>query len=97
MTKKMKGRDLESLMFAGKLVSVRLEYCDDNKKEAKVIGITDTGEEVETECIPTRAAGKISTVIKHYLRMGLGNIIITEGKKESMRNVDTEAEEGELT
>ncbi|MEM0373520.1 MAG: hypothetical protein QXV69_01650 [Sulfolobaceae archaeon] len=94
MTNKMKGRDLESLMFAGKLVSVKLEYCDDEKKEAKVIGITNDGEEVETECIPTRAAGKISVVIKHYLKMGLGNIIITE-QKETTRNVDMEPEESE--
>lgn len=91
----MKGRDLESLMFAGKLVSVRLEYCDDEKKTAKVIGLTTTNEEVETECIPTRAAGKISTVLKHYLRLGLGNIIITESSSEGIRNVDTEPDEGD--
>jgi hypothetical protein len=88
----MKGRDLESLVFMGRLKSVNVEFCDDEKKLARVVGITDTNEKVSTECIPIRAAGKISTVIKHYLRLGVGNYIISN-EKVSSSNVDTEEDE----
>ncbi|MCY0849930.1 hypothetical protein [Sulfuracidifex metallicus] len=88
----MKGRDLESLVFMGRLKSVNVEFCDDEKKFARVVGITDTNEKVSTECIPIRAAGKISTVIKHYLRLGVGNYIISN-EKVSSSNVDTEEDE----
>ncbi len=87
----MKGRDLESLVFMGRLKSVNVEFCDDEKKLARVVGITDTNEKVSTECIPIRAAGKISTVIKHYLRLGVGNYIISNDKVISS-NLDTEEE-----
>ena len=72
-----------------------MEYCDDEKKMAKVVGVTDTNEEVETECIPLRAAGKISTVLKHYIRLGVGKYIITESKMSDVTNVDTIEEEEE--
>ncbi|BBG24029.1 hypothetical protein [Sulfuracidifex tepidarius] len=88
----MKGRDLESLVFMGRLKSVNVEFCDDEKKLAKVVGITDTNEKVSTECIPIRAAGKISTVIKHYLRLGVGNYIISN-EQVSSSNLDTEEED----
>ncbi|MUN28155.1 hypothetical protein [Sulfuracidifex metallicus] len=88
----MKGRDLESLVFMGRLKSVNVEFCDDEKKLARVVGITDTNEKVSTECVPIRAAGKISTVIKHYLRLGVGNYIISN-EKVSSSNVDTEEDE----
>lgn len=93
----MKGRDLETLVFLGRLKEVKLEYCDEEKKMAKVVGITDTNEEVETDCIPLRAAGKISTVIKHYLRLGVGKYIITQNDMSNVKNVDTTEsdEEGE--
>ncbi|MEM3209664.1 MAG: hypothetical protein QXM24_03470, partial [Saccharolobus sp.] len=82
----MKGRDLETLVFLGRLKEVKVEYCDDEKKMAKVVGVTDTNEEVETECIPLRAAGKISTVLKHYIRLGVGKYIITESKMSDVTN-----------
>ncbi|MEM0016335.1 MAG: hypothetical protein QW281_01300 [Saccharolobus sp.] len=91
----MKGRDLETLVFLGRLKEVKVEYCDDEKKMAKVVGVTDTNEEVETECIPLRAAGKISTVLKHYIRLGVGKYIITESKMSDVTNVDTIEEEEE--
>ncbi|BDB97351.1 hypothetical protein SACC_03680 [Saccharolobus caldissimus] len=91
----MKGRDLETLVFLGKLKEVKVEYCDDEKKMAKVIGVTDTNEEVETECIPLRAAGKISTVLKHYIRLGVGKYIITQSDMSNVTNVDTKEEEDE--
>ncbi|MEM0362777.1 MAG: hypothetical protein QXH75_03095 [Sulfolobaceae archaeon] len=91
----MKGRDLETLVFLGRLKEVKVEYCDDEKKMAKVVGVTDTNEEVETECIPLRAAGKISTVLKHYIRLGIGKYIITESKMSDVTNIDTIEEEEE--
>ncbi|MEM0188417.1 MAG: hypothetical protein QW550_03405 [Saccharolobus sp.] len=91
----MKGRDLETLVFLGRLKEVKVEYCDDEKKMAKVVGVTDTNEEVETECIPLRAAGKISTVLKHYIRLGVGKYIITESKMSDVTNIDTIEEEEE--
>lgn len=91
----MKGRDLETLVFLGRLKEVKVEYCDDEKKMAKVVGVTDTNEEVETECIPLRAAGKISTVLKHYIRLGVGNYIITQSDMSNVTNVDTKEEEDE--
>ncbi|ACP35635.1 conserved hypothetical protein [Sulfolobus islandicus Y.G.57.14] len=91
----MKGRDLETLVFLGRLKEVKVEYCDEEKKMAKVVGVTDTKEEVETECIPLRAAGKISTVLKHYIRLGVGNYIITESDMSNVANVDTQVEEEE--
>ncbi|WP_338600512.1 hypothetical protein V6M85_12105 [Sulfolobus tengchongensis] len=91
----MKGRDLETLVFLGRLKEVKVEYCDEEKKMAKVVGITDTNEEVETECIPLRAAGKISTVLKHYIRLGVGKYIIKQSDLSNVTNVDTiEEEEG---
>ncbi|EZQ04825.1 MULTISPECIES: hypothetical protein [Acidianus] len=87
----MKGRDLEGLVFLGKVSSVNVEFCDEEKKKAKVLVKTTDGDEVESECIPIRAAGKISTVIKHYLKLGIGNHIITEGTQVS--NVDVEGED----
>ncbi|AEB94433.1 MAG: hypothetical protein QXR57_03080 [Metallosphaera sp.] len=87
----MKGRDMENLVFLGRVKSVNVEFCDDTKTVAKVVAKLDTDEEVETECIPTRAAGKISTVMKHYLRLGVGKYIIKEGEISS--NVDTEGED----
>ncbi|AWR97576.1 hypothetical protein DFR86_08440 [Acidianus sulfidivorans JP7] len=87
----MKGRDLEGLAFLGKVESVNVEYCDDKKKIAKVVVKTTDGEEVESECIPIRAAGKISIVIKHYLKMGIGKLMITNDK--SVGNVDLEGED----
>ncbi len=91
----MKGRDLETLVFLGRLKEVKVEYCDDEKKMAKVVGVTDTNEEVETECIPLRAAGKISTVLKHYIRLGVGKHIITQSDMSNVTNVDTKEEEDE--
>ncbi|MDT7860991.1 MAG: hypothetical protein RRA45_02060 [Saccharolobus sp.] len=91
----MKGRDLETLVFLGRLKEVKVEYCDDEKKMAKVVGVTDTNEEVETECIPLRAAGKISTVLKHYIRLGVGKYIITQSDMSNVTNVDTKEEEDE--
>ena len=84
----MKGRDIESLLYMGKIKSVNVEYCDESKKTAKVIVETIDGDTVETECIATRAAGKISVVIKHYLRMGIK--IIQDIDMNNVRNVDTE-------
>mgnify|MGYP001772480987 CR=1 FL=1 len=89
----MKGRDLESLLYMGKIKSVNVEYCDESKKRAKVVAETVDGDIVETECIDTRAAGKISIVIKHYLRMGIK--IVQDINTNSVKNVDTEEEEGE--
>lgn len=88
----MKGRDIESLLYMGKIKSVNVEYCDESKKTAKVVVETIDGNTVETECIATRAAGKISVVIKHYLRMGIK--IIQDTDINNIKNVDTE-EEGE--
>jgi len=88
----MKGRDIESLLYMGKIKSVNVEYCDESKKKAKVVVETIDGDTVETECIATRAAGKISVVIKHYLRMGIK--IIQDTDINNIKNVDTE-EEGE--
>ncbi|BBD71968.1 hypothetical protein HS1genome_0357 [Sulfodiicoccus acidiphilus] len=88
----MKGRDLEGLVFLGKLKSVNVEYCDEKKKYARVVGVLLDGDEVSTECIPIRAAGKISTVIKHYLRLGVGKYILTEASG-NLRHTDTEPEE----
>jgi hypothetical protein len=87
----MKGRDLEGLAFLGKVESANVEFCDDKKTLAKVVVKTTDGDEVESECIPVRAAGKISIVIKHYLRMGIGKYIITNEK--TVGNVDTEGED----
>lgn len=87
----MKGRDLEGLVFLGKVSSVNVEYCSEDKKMAKVVVTTTDGEEVESECIPVRAAGKISIVIKHYLRMGIGKYIISDEKV--VGSVDTEGED----
>lgn len=92
----MKGRDLESLLYMGKIASVNVEYCDEAKKEAKVVAKLVTGEEVETECIPVRAAGKISIVIKHYLKLGVDKLIIQEANMKDVKNVDTEGEEDEV-
>jgi hypothetical protein len=89
----MKGRDIESLLFMGKISAVNVEYCDDAKKEAKVVAKLVDGNEVETECIPVRAAGKISIVIKHYLRLGVDKLIIQDGDTNNIRNVDTEGED----
>ena len=89
----MKGRDLESLLYMGKIKSAHVEYCDESKKRAKVVAETVDGDIVETECIDTRAAGKISVVIKHYLRMGIK--ILQDININSAKNVDTE-EGGEL-
>ena len=86
----MKGRDIESLLYMGKIKSVNVEYCDESKKTAKVIVETIDGDTVETECIATRAAGKISVVIKHYLRMGIK--IIQDIDMNNIKNVDTEEE-----
>jgi len=86
----MKGRDIESLLYMGKIKSVDVEYCDESKKRAKVIVETVDGDTVETECIATRAAGKISVVIKHYLRMGIK--IIQDTDVNNIKNVDTEEE-----
>ncbi|AHC51807.1 hypothetical protein SUSAZ_07525 [Sulfolobus acidocaldarius SUSAZ] len=91
----VKGRDMESLLYMGKIKSVNVEYCDEAKKQAKVVATLVTGDEVETECIPVRAAGKISIVIKHYLRMGVDKMIIREGETKNIRNVDTEEGEDE--
>jgi len=88
----MKGRDIESLLYMGKIKSVNVEYCDESKKRAKVVAETVDGDIVETECIDTRAAGKISVVIKHYLRMGIK--IVQDIDINNVKNVDTE-EEGE--
>lgn len=87
----MKGRDLEGLVFLGKIDSVTIEFCSDDKKNAKVVAKTIDGEEVESECIPIRAAGKITTVMKHYLRMGIGKYIITNEKVTG--SVDMEGED----
>ncbi|WP_221288096.1 hypothetical protein [Stygiolobus caldivivus] len=89
----MKGRDIESLLYMGKIASVNVEYCGESKKEAKVVAKLITGEEVETECIPVRAAGKISIVIKHYLKMGVDKLIIQDIDMKEIRNVDTEGGE----
>jgi len=85
----MKGRDLEGLVFLGRLKSVNVEYCGDDKKFARVVGVTVDGEEVSTQCISIRAAGKISTVIKHYLRLGVGKYILTEPPSD-IKHTDTE-------
>lgn len=90
----MKGRDFETLVFLGKLKDVTVEFCNEEKTEAKVVGTLLTGEKVETECIPTRAAGKISVVAKHYIRMGISNYVIQE-RPENVVNVD-EVEEDEV-
>ncbi|MCG3108660.1 hypothetical protein L3N51_00944 [Metallosphaera sp. J1] len=84
----MKGRDMENLVFLGRVKTVNVEFCNESKTMAKVVATLDTSEEVETECIPIRAAGKISTVMKHYLRLGVGNYIIKEGDVSG--NVDME-------
>ncbi|MCG2909381.1 MAG: hypothetical protein L7G92_02160 [Stygiolobus sp.] len=89
----MKGRDIESLLFMGEISAVNVEYCDDAKKEAKVVAKLVDGNEVETECIPVRAAGKISIVIKHYSRLGVDKLIIQDGDTNNIRNVDTEGED----
>ncbi|AWR99757.1 hypothetical protein [Metallosphaera hakonensis] len=91
----MKGRDMENLVFLGRVKTVNVEFCNDTKTMAKVIAKLDTEEEVETECIPTRAAGKISTVMKHYLRLGVGKYIIKEA--DVVGNVDTEGGEEDET
>ncbi|MGC9105925.1 MAG: hypothetical protein ACP5HQ_05850 [Thermoprotei archaeon] len=83
----MKGRDFETLVFLGKLKDVTVEFCNEEKTEAKVVGTLVTGEKVETECIPTRAAGKISTVAKHYIRMGIAKYIF-QGVGKDVKNVD---------
>jgi len=88
----MKGRDIESLLYMGKIKSVNVEYCDESKKTAKVVVETIDGDTVETECIATRAAGKISVVIKHYLRMGIKIIQDTDINMNNIKNVDTEEE-----
>lgn len=85
----MKGRDFETLVFLGKMKDVTVVYCDEEKTTAKVVGTLVTGETVETECIPTRAAGKISVVAKHYIRMGIAKYILQEAGKD-VRNVDEE-------
>jgi hypothetical protein len=90
----MKGRDMETLVFLGRVKAVNVEFCNDSKTMAKVVAKLDTEEEVETECIPTRAAGKISTVMKHYLRLGVGKYIINNDKVSG--NVDTEGGEDEV-
>ncbi|ARM76284.1 hypothetical protein [Acidianus manzaensis] len=87
----MKGRDLEGLVFLGKVESVNVEYCDEKKTLAKVVVKTTDGDEVESECIPIRAAGKISIVIKHYLKMGIGKMMITNDT--TVGNVDLEGED----
>ncbi|BFH74503.1 hypothetical protein SJAV_24470 [Sulfurisphaera javensis] len=92
----MKGRDIESLLFMGKIKSVNVEYCDESKKTAKVIVETIDGDTVETECIATRAAGKISVVVKHYLRMGVDKLIIQNTDMSNVKNVDTEVDENEI-
>lgn len=88
----MKGRDFETLVFLGKMKDVTVVYCDEEKTTAKVVGTLVTGETVETECIPTRAAGKISVVAKHYIRMGIAKYIFQEAGKD-VRNVDQEGED----
>jgi len=89
----MKGRDLEGLLFLGRIRTVNLEYCSEDKTMARVVAALDTGEEVSTFCIPTRAAGKINTVIKHYLRMGISKYFVTESV-EGVENIDEGEEEG---
>ena len=89
----MKGRDIESLLYMGKIKSVNVEYCDESKKTAKVIVETTDGDLVETECIATRAAAKISIVIKHYLRMGIK--IVQDIDINNVQNVDTQEEVGD--
>ncbi|MCY0859027.1 MAG: hypothetical protein OWQ54_01205 [Sulfolobaceae archaeon] len=94
---KMKGRDIEALAFFGKAKQVTVEFCDDEKRFAKVVAVTVDGEEVETECIPTRAAGKISTMMKNYIKLNVGKYIITSSTYDisQMKNTDTEGEENE--
>lgn len=92
----MKGRDIESLLFMGKIKSVNVEYCDESKKRAKVVVETVDGDIVETECIDTRAAGKISVVIKHYLRLGVDKNIIQNEEITNVKNVDTEEDNNEV-
>lgn len=89
---KMKGRDIEALAFFGKAKEVHVEFCDEEKKFAKVIATTVDGEEVETECIPTRAAGKITTMMKNYIKLNVGKYIITSETytSEDLKNVDLE-------
>ncbi|QKQ99550.1 hypothetical protein GWK48_03315 [Metallosphaera tengchongensis] len=89
----MKGRDMENLVFLGRVKSVNVEFCNPTKTMAKVVAKLDTEEEVETDCIPIRAAGKISTVMKHYLRLGVGKYIIKEGEVQG--SLDTEGGEDE--
>lgn len=91
----MKGRDIESLLYMGKIKSINVEYCDESKKTAKVVVETVDGDIVETECIATRAAGKISIVVKHYLKMGVDKLIIQNTDTNNVKNVDTEEREDE--
>ncbi|BCU67507.1 hypothetical protein HS7_09440 [Sulfolobales archaeon HS-7] len=91
----MKGRDLETLLYLGKIEDSWIEYCSDDKANARVVARINTGEEVSTFCIPIRAAGKINTVIKHYLRMGITKYLVTDDSI-SKSNVDTEGGEDEV-
>jgi|OSPMetMinimDraft_2_1075162.scaffolds.fasta_scaffold00075_17 hypothetical protein len=89
----MKARDLESLVFFGRVVDVNFMWCDDKETRAKVVAKLDTGETVSTECIPKRAAGKISIVMKRYITWS--KFIIKDQNIGNVINIDTEGPDEE--
>lgn len=90
----MKARDLEGLLFIGKIKDSEIEYCSEDRLYARVVATLETGEKVSTFCIPIRAAGKVNTVIKHYLRMGISKYLVQEEQgQEKIKNVDIEGGE----
>lgn len=83
--------DILGLAINGLLKAVKMESCTDGEakiQKSKIIGTTNQGEELETECIDYHRMVRTWIIIKHYEKWG--KYMVIEGAEIKTADFDTE-------
>ena len=90
-TKKIHYLDMLGLAINGLLKSVKMENCTNKNskiQKSKIIGITNQGEELETDCIEYQRIVRTWIIIKHYEKWS--KYIVIEGGETKTADFDIE-------
>ncbi len=83
--------DILGLAINGLLKTVKIESCTDREakiQKSKIVGTTNQGEELETECIDYQRIVRTWIIIKHYEKWG--KYMVIEGAEIKGADFDIE-------
>lgn len=83
--------DILGLAINGLLKTARMESCTSKEskiQKSKIVGITNQGEELETECIEYHRIVRTWIIMKHYEKWG--KYMILESSEIKPADFDTE-------